>query len=74
MTARVVLSCVLGLTAGFVDVICLARYGAFAATQTGNLVFIGRSLATCLFFGGASKQLLYSLTVLVSNFVGAFSI
>lgn len=73
-SARVALSCVLGLTAGFVDVICLARYGAFAATQTGNLVFIGRSIASCLFFGGAFKQLLYSVTVLISNFSGALCI
>jgi len=74
MSARVVVSCVLGLSAGFVDVICLARYGAFAATQTGNLVFIGRSIASWLFFDAATKQLLYSCAVLISNVCGAFCI
>ena len=74
MTPRNLISCVLGVTAGFVDVICLARYGAFAATQTGNLVFIGRSIASCLFFSGPVRQLLYSVSVLVSNVTGAFCI
>ena len=36
---RVAISSVLGLLAGYVDVICLVRYGAFAVTQTGNIIF-----------------------------------
>ena len=46
---RVAISSVLGLLAGYVDVICLVRYGAFAVTQTGNIIFIGSSLHAFLF-------------------------
>ena len=43
-TSRAVaLSSILGLIAGYVDAICVVRYGAFAVTQTGNLIFIGMS-------------------------------
>ena len=47
MRTKVALTTILGLLGGYVDVICFVRYGVFAATMTGNLVFIGRSL---LFF------------------------
>eukprot|EP00928_Gymnodinium_smaydae_P076692 TRINITY_DN59757_c0_g1_i2.p1 TRINITY_DN59757_c0_g1~~TRINITY_DN59757_c0_g1_i2.p1 ORF type:complete len:266 (+),score=20.80 TRINITY_DN59757_c0_g1_i2:63-860(+) len=35
----------LSFLSGFVDVITLIRFGEFAALQTGNMVFIGRSLS-----------------------------
>ena len=44
---KIALTTSLGLIGGYVDVICFVRFGVFAATMTGNLVFIGRSL---LFF------------------------
>ena len=49
MAPRVAISSVLGFIAGYVDVICIVRYGAFAVTQTGNLIFIGSSLHAALF-------------------------
>ncbi|CAJ1450369.1 unnamed protein product [Effrenium voratum] len=36
---------VLALLAGYADVITYVRYGSFAASQTGNVIFLGRSLA-----------------------------
>lgn len=41
---RLGLAATLALCAGFVDVLCVTRYGAFPATQTGNLIYIGASL------------------------------
>ena len=44
---QIALTAALGLIGGYCDVICFVRSGVFAATMTGNLVFVGRSL---LFF------------------------
>ena len=41
-----ILAGALAACSGFVDVVCLTRYAAFAALQTGNIVHIGIALAT----------------------------
>eukprot|EP00965_Chrysotila_dentata_P218914 6190840-Pleurochrysis_carterae.AAC.3 len=81
--ARVLLASALGLIAGFVDVICIVRYAAFAGLQTGNLVFIGRCLYDALanirqdptIYDPDPKDTLASsvgfhLAMLFSNFLG----
>lgn len=42
--AKVVVALTLSSLCGFVDVLCVARYGAFPATQTGNVIFFGEYL------------------------------
>ena len=53
---RVRISCLLALLAGWVDVICVVRYGAFAVTQTGNLIFMGMGLHAVLFRDGCDGR------------------
>ncbi len=53
---RVRISCLLALLAGWVDVICVVRYGAFAVTQTGNLIFMGMGLHSVLFRDGCDGR------------------
>ena len=48
MSAKALLSALLGLLGGYVDTICFVRFGVFTTTVTGNLVFMGRSLLLLL--------------------------
>ncbi|KAG8457955.1 hypothetical protein KFE25_012021 [Diacronema lutheri] len=54
----------LAFTAGYTDVICIARYGCFAAMQTGNLIYTSLALTS----NGATG--LYHLVPIAANFAG----
>lgn len=43
-TSKIVVSGVLAVLGGYTDVICVIRYTAFPATQTGNVIFVGSAL------------------------------
>ena len=84
-SAKLVISSVLGVCGGYVDVICMVRYGVFAATMTGNLVFIGHSLFSVLIIcqfpdvssslcvDDAALVLLYRLVVIACHLGGVFA-
>ena len=44
---HVLATLVLSFLAGYADVITYMRYGSFAASMTGNVIFAGRELAKC---------------------------
>lgn len=72
--ADVALAGSLAAVSGFADVVCLVRFGAFAALQTGNIVHIGTSLA--LYDGRLSelmRALSFSTAVLASHFAAVFA-
>ena len=84
---RIALTTALGLIGGYVDVICFVRFGVFAATMTGNLVFIGRSLlfffvdcpktdadsVRSLCLHSTEEEAAYRFTVLFSHLFGVFA-
>ena len=65
------------LVSGFVDVICLVRFQAFAGLQTGNMVHIGTTIATFEYdakpFGELFVALAFNLAVLFAHFMGVFA-
>ena len=58
----------LALCSGFVDVVCLVRYGVFAALQTGNVVHIGIALGSERDPELLLATLAYCFAVLASHF------
>jgi uncharacterized membrane protein YoaK (UPF0700 family) len=62
---KVLLSFGLGLASGYVDVVCLERYGCFGAMQTGNSVYAGAQLVRL----GWREGVFYA-AVMLSSVVG----
>ena len=75
--ARLVIAGALATVAGFVDVLCVARYGAFPATQTGNIVFIGQAMHLMYLPHASTEQnkidILYRTAVLLASALGAYA-
>mmetsp|Transcript_152930 Transcript_152930/g.490618 ORF Transcript_152930/g.490618 Transcript_152930/m.490618 type:complete len:343 (-) Transcript_152930:63-1091(-) len=42
---RLVLAGIMAFMAGWVDVVCMSRYSAFATMMTGNVLYLGRTIA-----------------------------
>ena len=57
----------LAFLAGYADVITYMRYGSFAASMTGNVIFTGRELAKCSW-----SDVLFYLLIMVSWAMGSF--
>jgi hypothetical protein len=80
--AKVIVAVTLSSLCGFVDVICVARYGAFPATQTGNVIFVGEYLHR-LFTPAhlqapgeeevAVEAIYYRLAVMLCSVLGAYA-
>ncbi|KAL1499850.1 hypothetical protein AB1Y20_012533 [Prymnesium parvum] len=70
--SRVALAAALALLSGFADVVCLLRFSAFAALQTGNIVHIGLLLAKLDRAEPLIAALAFSLAVLSSHFLAVF--
>jgi len=80
--AKAIVAVTLASLCGFVDVLCVARYGAFPATQTGNVIFIGEYLhqlwsPTHALAPGeeevAEQAVYYRLAVILSSVLGAYA-
>ena len=56
----------LSFLAGYADVITYMRYGSFAASMTGNVIFAGRELAKCSW-----SDVLFYLCVMASWATGS---
>lgn len=84
-TATILVSVLLAVLGGYVDVVCVIRYKAFPATQTGNVVFVGSSLHQ-LWYGHTHgkplapgeefveiEDILYRVLVILSSMLGAYA-
>ncbi|KAL1511871.1 hypothetical protein AB1Y20_005155 [Prymnesium parvum] len=83
---KLLVSTLLAFIAGYVDVICVIRFKAFPATQTGNVVYIGFSLHH-LWYGHMHRNvplapgeeaveieaLIYRVMVVFCSFLGAYA-
>jgi hypothetical protein len=81
--AKVVVAVTLSSLCGFVDVLCVARYGAFPATQTGNVIFFGEYLHRLIWPAldqqapeeerVAVEAIYYRLAVMLSSVLGGYA-
>ena len=62
---RLAVAASLAFLSGWADVICLARFSAFAGMQTGNAVWLGRDMAE-----GKAVDAAFHLIIICSNMLG----